>query len=94
MGCASGRLFPLPTYAAMQSMIVAARNAPQTHLSLAVRTVDGHTIPAHGVAITDYSAELGPDGIEVDVLGIGYPLYEELFPGRHAAYVEYFKNKR
>ncbi len=95
MGCASGRLFTLPSYAAIQPMIIAARNKSQVHLALTVQTAEGDAIPAQGgVAVTDYSAELGPEGIEVDVLGIRYPLYEELFPGRHAAYVEYFKNKR
>jgi hypothetical protein len=95
MGCASGRLYPLPLYAAIQPMIIAARNKSQVHLALTVQTTGGDAIPAQGgVAITDYSAELGPEGIEVEVLGIGYPLYEELFPGRHAAYVEHFRNTR
>jgi hypothetical protein len=34
----------------------------------------------------DYSAELGPDGVEVHFLGIPYPLYEALFPDAVARY--------
>ena len=45
-------------------------------------------LPAQGgLQIVDYSPELGSGGIELHVCGIGYPFYEELFPGRHAAYV-------
>ena len=92
MGTVGGRFFPLPAYESIQPMIVAARDHSQAHLALTVRTADGRLIPAQGgVQILDYSAELGADGIEVHVYGIGYPLYEELFPGRHAAYVEGFK---
>jgi hypothetical protein len=95
MGCAGGRFFPLPPYEAMQPMVVAARNDSQAHLALAVRTEDGDAVPAQGgVQINDFSAELGPTGIEVEVLGIGYPLYEELFPGRHAEYVAFFQKKK
>jgi hypothetical protein len=87
MGVALGRFFPLPGYEAIQPRVVAARAGLQTHLALTVRTADGHSIPAQGgVQINDCSAELGPEGIEVAVLGIGYPLYEELFPGRYAQY--------
>jgi hypothetical protein len=88
MSLAAGRFIPLPAYEAVQPMVVAAQNGPQDHLALAVRTEDGSTIPAQaGVQINDFSAELGSEGIEVEVLGIDYPLYEELFPARHAEYV-------
>jgi hypothetical protein len=91
MGVATGRFLPLPAYEAIQPIVVAARNGLQTHLALTVRTADGHSIPAQGgVQINDHSAELGSEGIEVEVLGIGYPLYEELFPGRHAEYAAGF----
>jgi hypothetical protein len=47
----------------------------------------GQDIEAEGgIQIIDYAAELGDDCIEVHILGIGYPLYEELFPDRVAAY--------
>ena len=41
--------------------------------------------------MADHSAKLGPDGIEVTVLGIGYPLYAELFPQHVNAYEKQFK---
>lgn len=52
-------------------ILVATRNSSQTHLALTVRTADGHAIPAQGgVQINDHSAELAPEDIEVEVLGI------------------------
>jgi hypothetical protein len=92
MGVAMGRFLPLPAYEAIPPMVVSARNGLQTHLAFTVRAADGHPIPAQGgVQINDYSVELGPEGIEVEVLGIGYPVYEELFPGRHAEYAAGFR---
>lgn len=95
MGVAMGRFIPLPEYEAIQPMVVAARNGLQTHLALTVRTAEGQTIPAQGgVQINDYSAELGSQDIEVEAMGIGYPLYEELFPGRHAEYAAGFRKRK
>jgi len=94
MGVATGRFLPLLAYEAIQPMVIAARNSSQTHLALTVRTANGHAIPAQGgVRINDYSAELGSEDIDVEVLGIGYPLYEELFPGRHATYAAGFRKR-
>jgi hypothetical protein len=60
-----------------------------------LREVDGEDIPAQGgVQINDYSAELGHEEIEIEVLGIGYPLYEELFPGRYATYEAGFQKRK
>ncbi len=92
MGVAGGKFIPLPDYEAIRPMIVAARNGLQTHLALTVRTLEGQAIPAQGgVHINDYSAELGAREIEVEALGIAYPLYEELFPGRYAEYAAGFR---
>ena len=38
------------------------------------------------VQILDFSPELGPDGMEVQVLGIESPTYAELFPTQAAAF--------
>jgi len=85
MGVASGRFLPLPAYSSIQSQCIASRDLPQVHLALSIARPNGEPIPsAHGVAILDYSAELGE--IEVHVVGIGYPLYGELFPHLAAAY--------
>jgi hypothetical protein len=45
------------------------------------------------VQIIDYSAELGAEGIQVHVNGIGYPLYKELFPEHVAAYASQFGSR-
>jgi hypothetical protein len=83
MGVASGKFLPLPSYQEAQLSIIAARDNSQDHLALTVRTTDGQVLPAQGgVQIVDHSPELGAEGIELHVLFIGYPLYEELFPGR------------
>lgn len=95
MGVASGKFFPLPAYESIQPQVIAAREGSQEGLDLAVRAAGGQTIPAQGgVRIDDYSAELGEDGLEVDVMGIPHPLYEELFPGRHEEYVKGFKKRK
>ena len=89
MGVAIGRFYPLPAYVAIQAACIAARNQSQEHLALSVRDSGGSVIPAQGgTAILDSSRELGE--IEVHVLGIGYPLYEELFPAHVAAYRKQF----
>lgn len=44
-----------------------------------------------GVHIADCSAELGDEGLEVSVLGVPYPNYEELFPHHVAAYEQQFE---
>ena len=95
MGVAVGRFLPLPSYQEVQPLIVAARDTSQDHLGLTVQATDGQVLPAQGgVQIVDFSAELGTEGIELHVLGVGYPLYEELFPGRHAAYVASFSKRK
>ena len=89
MGVAIGRFFPLVAYRAIQASVVAARDGSgsQSHLALAVRPVGGAVLPAEGgVQLVDFSSELGPEAIEVHVLGVGYPLYEELSPQHVAAY--------
>ena len=94
MGSAVGRFLPVAAYREAQPLIVAASTGSQDHLALSVQTSDGRVLPAQGgVQIVDFSADLGTEGIEVHVLGIPYPLYEELFPGRHAEYVAGFQKR-
>lgn len=90
-GVASGKFLPLPPYANLQSAVVASREGSQSHLSLTVRLAGGNVLPAEGgVQLIDYSTELGAEALEVHVLGIGYPLYTELFPSQVAAYEAQF----
>jgi hypothetical protein len=92
MGAACGRFNPLPSYSQVKEACVAARDSYQDHLALSVRLVGGEPLPAQGgVQILDFSAELGAEEIEVHVVGIGYPLYQELFPGHVLAYENQFK---
>ncbi|KAF0862801.1 hypothetical protein [Pseudomonas sp. LD120] len=41
-----------------------------------------------GVSLQGYSTECAEEAIEISVLGIGYPLYEQLFPHAVAAYLK------
>jgi len=95
MGVATGKFLPLPAYDAIQESVVALREGgSQAHFSLTVRKVGGQELdPVGGVRISDYSAELGSEGLEVEALGIGYPLYGELFPDQVAAYRNYWAEK-
>lgn len=89
MGVACGKFLPLPSYSIVQSQCIASRDLPQADLDLSVVCSSGEALPAeHGVSILDYSAELGE--IEVHVVGIGYPLYEQFFPQQVAAYAKQF----
>ena len=90
MGVASGKFLPLPEYGAVQDRCIASRDVSQEHLPLSATQSDGQLIPALGVSILDFSIELGASEIEVHVTGIGYPLYEELFPNQVAAYAKQF----
>src|ERR1700733_10186500 len=82
MGVAGGRFLPYPAYSTIQSSVVRSRDDfqdSQAHLALVIRLKDGAEVPsAGGVRITDYSAELGDEGLEIEGLGIPYPLYGEL----------------
>jgi hypothetical protein len=87
MGVAVGRFFPLLNYGEIQAAVIAAGDGSQSHLGLSVRSPGGVVLlAAGGVQLIDLSAELGPEAIEVHVLGIGFPLYGELFPQQVAAY--------
>jgi hypothetical protein len=91
MGVAAGRFMPLPAYEQIRGAVpmdLAESVLPsQDHLNLAVREAGGkELVSSGGVQITDYSEAVGPEGFQVEILGIGYPLYEELFPQHVAAY--------
>lgn len=94
MGVATGRFLPLPSYKAVQPAVIACRDGSQAHLFLGVHTSEGDELPAQGgVQITDCSTELGAEGMEVRVSGIGFPLYETLFPAHVAAYEAQFPKR-
>lgn len=93
MGVAFGKFIPAPGYDAIRSIVVDLRGKDEGALFLSARLADGTVLDAvGGVHIEDYSDELGEDGMEVAVLGIGYPPYEVLFPEHVAAYDRQFSS--
>ncbi len=83
MGVAFGAFFPNHRYAAF------CKETPL--LETGVRAVvlqapDGSVVPSVGSYVRDLSAELGDEGLEIEALGIPYPLYESLFSEHVKAY--------
>lgn len=79
MGVAFGQFEPADGYAAIQNQC-STNHHDQTVLDLSVQTEAGLVIPCAGLAILDYSEELAPPCIEVNIFDIPHPLYGELFP--------------
>lgn len=83
MGVASGILRPTPAYPGA----LAAGN------QLRVRPEGGEFFePAFGVHVENYSADLGPEGIEVSVVGIEAATYERWFSDHLRRYEEQFRS--
>lgn len=92
MGVAFGRLIPVAAYQTVQPTIIQGEAREVEGIDFAVRIASsGQVIECLGVAITDCSAEFGAEGLEVAALGIGHPLYAELFPQHVEAYENQFK---
>lgn len=85
MGVAFGVFDPVEGYAEIQYEC-ANNHADQSALNLSVRTETGAVIPCQGVSVLDYSAEFELPSIEINVMGIPYPRYGELFPQHLEAY--------
>lgn len=80
MGVAFGRFVPAAGYAAIEAQCK-SNHRDQSHLRLSVVTPSGEVIQCSGVGILE-----GGGDIEVNVLGISYPPYAELFPQHIARY--------
>ncbi len=89
MGVVFGRFEPTDDYSLIQNEC-RANHRDQTSLALSVQTETGQLIQCAGVGILDYSEELLPDLIEINVLGIPQPLYREFFPEQVARYSQHF----
>lgn len=89
MGVAFGVFIPNASYATIQHECQ-TNHADQSLLQLSAKTESGRQISCAGVGILDYSAEVDPSYVEVNVLGIPYPLYGELFPHHVALYEQKF----
>jgi hypothetical protein len=82
MGVALGQFFPADAYRASIHTLEGAKLRVSPEDSLQSLETSG------GVHITDYSADLGPDGIEISVLGIEADSYQRFFPHHVRAYRE------
>lgn len=92
MGVAGGRFWPTPAYSSIQRQCIEHRDSWVPISELTVNIEGGESIGCSGgVVIEDYSLELGE--IHVEVYGIPYPLYGELFPQHVQAYEDQFKKK-
>lgn len=92
MGVAGGRFWPTPAYSSFQRHCIEYRDSWVLIPELTVSFTGGEPIEcSSGVVIEDYSPELGE--IHVEVSGIPYALYGELFPQRVQAYKDQFKKK-
>jgi hypothetical protein len=90
MGVAFGKFVPAPGYSEIQPSVVAAEGMAREDLYLSARIPNGVSLECVAVCITDYSANLGESGLEVSVLGISDPPYDQLFPHHVAAYERQF----
>jgi hypothetical protein len=86
MGVALGRLIPSSDYASMRSATLQGL--------LTIRVAGGECLTPQIVHIDDYSAELGPEGLQISALGIRYPAYAQLFPHHVRAYEQQFKDHK
>ncbi|WP_143026719.1 hypothetical protein [Celeribacter baekdonensis] len=88
MGCAEGRFMPCEGFSEFL-----ARVSPEQDNDPALKRWVGLTVFDHEGAqiecldVVLFACEFdGERDLWVDALGIGFPLYEELFPGRYATY--------
>jgi hypothetical protein len=92
MGVAHGRFIPSPEYFKVQAQVVGTYG-DQAHLALCAFSEASAQIPCQVIAISDQSAELGPEEIYVELLGVPYPEYQAIFPNHVAAYEKQFSSE-
>ena len=93
MGVASGKFLPAAGYATIQAFVVSAAGVVKPELRLSVRRGQEEIQSRAGVFIIDFSPELGPEDMEISILGIVQPPYESLFPEHVAAYARGFQKE-
>lgn len=89
MGVVFGNFIPNANYDNLRSKIVGSYG-DQAHLELQVYTETGIRIPCIAVGIEDNTAEI-PEWLQIEILGIPYPEYENIFPHHVQAYKDLFK---
>jgi hypothetical protein len=95
MGCAEGCFIPLDEFGSFHATVSPAPDndvAIKRWVGLSIATLDGAPIECLDVVLFEYDFGEQKE-LRVDAVGIGYPLYEELFPGRYAAYEASFAQK-
>ena len=85
MGVAFGSFIPNDLYASVKPEIVGSWGN-QEHLELTASTPNGLPIKCLAVAINDRTADISPEALFVEILGIPYPDYAEIFPEHVKAY--------
>ena len=78
MGVAFGIFFPTGAYELIRAISRRLAQSDQTELQLKAK-LDGNVLPCVGVTIFDVDDDLNAE-IQVDIQGVPYPNYEELFP--------------
>ncbi len=91
MGVAFGLFVAGPGYSRIQHQVRALAQDDQASLKLTVQGAEARQIRAAGVCLYDYSADAGAEAMELHVLGIEYPAYDELFPEHVQAYERQFR---
>ncbi|NQV61894.1 MAG: hypothetical protein HQ502_19660 [Alphaproteobacteria bacterium] len=92
MGVAEGEFIPLDEFEKFRASVSPEPVddvAIKRWTGLALTTSEGDSIKCNDVVLFEYDFGDHKE-FRVDAVGIGYPLYEELFPGRHANYVKSF----
>lgn len=99
MGVAFGQFHASAIYDELRSLFLysggpGGKPVPASS-ELSLLLPDGRQIQSSGgVVIEDFSDDLGPEGLQVTILGIPYPEYEALFPQHVAAYEAQFRPAR
>ena len=92
MGVAFGHFIPTTQFENIRSYAEHIDNESRRWQGLTVKAANGRNIECNaGTVIIEYGQPNDSFGIEVSCLGIGYPLYEELFPHHVKAYKEQFE---
>jgi hypothetical protein len=91
MGVAFGRLVPTPAYASIQPYCIQHRDQWKFIPGMTVQERGGAPIECSGgIQIVDFSPELGEEGIQIHLLGVTNPPYDELFAHHVEAYNKRF----
>jgi hypothetical protein len=91
MGVAFGRLVPTPAYISIQPYCIQHRDHWKFIPGLTVQEPGGVPIECSGgIQIVDFSPELGEEGIQIHLLGVTSPPYDELFAHHVEAYNKRF----